>query len=543
MSSIQPPQSLRPAGAPILQPSLAEQAAKSGKVDAIVFFDQVAKPGLAPAMSALDAAEAMPLGPERKAVTFNALTQLGQATVDTHKPLLDSLLRQGKIAGMDALLTFNAVRVRGASTDALQQLASSGAWQVVADDVVAVPQLPAPANDSISAVSMIPLGKAQPSGLIPGDPVEDPNAIYMDWGVKKMDAPAAWQQGITGAGIVVASLDTGVITDHSGLKANYRGTRPDGTQDHNHNLLNVVEKDGQYPIDDVGHGTHTLGSVVGNDAKHLVGVAPDAKFIAVRGLGAAGGNMFSLMSAMEWMLAPTDLTGKNPRPDLAPDIITNSWGGAPVSQPFLWQALRNWRRAGIIPIFASGNNRNAQPGEVAAPGMYGDTITVGASEPDDSRAFFSMYGPSNFSRDRKPEIVAPGTWTYSTYPDGTFRDTFIVEGKRYPASGTSMATPHVAGAVALYMQAHPGATYDQILAALKQSGTRANNPNDEIGFGRVQVDKLITPDTISPKAQRTDASRVKQLMDQVKAAVVYSSRPPQEQPAQQPEPAKAPALA
>ncbi len=531
MSSIQPPQSMIAPGTPVLQPALLAEATTAGKADAIVFFKQVEKPGLTAAASALEAAESMPLGPQRKEVAYGALTTLGAATIDAHKPLLDKLQQDGKISGVDALLTFNAVRVRGASVDALKSLAAAGAWQVIADGKVAVPMIPAPADDSVHGASMIPLGKAQPSGLVPGDPVEDPNAIYMDWGVQKMQAPAAWQQGITGAGITVASLDTGVMSDHSGLKGNYRGTKADGTVDHNYNLLNVIEKKADYPIDDVGHGTHTIGNVVGNDAHHLTGVAPDAKFIVARGLGEAGGNMFALMGAMEWMMAPTDLAGKNPRPDLAPDIVTNSWGGAPVSQSFLWQALRNWRRAGIIPVFAAGNNRKAVPGEVAAPGMYKETITVGATEPDDSRAYFSMFGPSEFSKDKKPEVAAPGTWSYSTYPDGTFRDTFIIDGKRYPASGTSMATPHVAGAVALYMQAHPKATYDEILNALKHSGTLFTTPNEEIGYGRVQVEKLIAPGSIEADAKRTDAARVKQLMDQVAAATVYSSRPKPAAPA------------
>ncbi len=524
MTSIQSPQSMLAPGTPVLQPSLLAEATSKGKADAIVFFNQVEKPGLASAMSTLEAAESMPLGAPRKEAVYTALTALGTATIDAHKPLLDKLQQSGQISGVDNLITFNAVRVRNASVEALRSLAKDGAWQVIADSKVAVPMIPASAEDSVHGASMIPLGKAQ-AGAVPGDPVEDPKAIYMDWGVKKMQAPAAWQQGITGAGIVVASLDTGVITDHSGLKTNYRGTRADGTQDHNYNLLNVVEKNSQYPIDDVGHGTHTLGNVVGNDAHHLTGVAPDAKFIVARGLGEAGGNLFALMGAMEWMLAPTDLAGKNPRPDLAPDIVTNSWGGPPVSQTFLWQALRNWRRAGIIPVFAAGNNRKAVPGEVAVPGMYKEAITVGATEPDDSRAFFSMYGPSEFSRDKKPEVAAPGTWSYSTYPDGTFRDTFIIDGKRYPASGTSMATPHVAGAVALYMQAHPNATYDQVLGALKAAGTLAGKPNEEIGYGRVQVEKLIAPGSIAKDAKLTDAGRVKQLMEQVAQSTVFSSRP------------------
>jgi len=334
---------------------------------------------------------------------------------------------------------------------------------------------------------------------------------------------------------MVASLDTGVNLDHPGLKANFRGTKPDGTQDLNYNWFNGVEKNsGSGWIDDVGHGSHTTGSVLGNDKQHLTGVAPDAKFIAARGLGEKGGSMFALMAGMEWMLAPTDLKGQHPRPDLAPDVVTNSWGGAPTSNPFLWMELRNWRRAGIVPVFAAGNDRAPKPGNVAVPGMYSETVTVGATEKDDTRAYFSMYGPSEFSSDKKPEVMAPGTKTYSTTPDGQFHDTLIEDGKQYPWSGTSMATPHVAGAVALYLQAHPKANFDDIRKALIASSTHPDAPTESDGYGRVQVDKLIAPGSIDKNAVLADPTRVKQLMDEVGRATAYPGDPKVPAPADAP---------
>jgi subtilisin family serine protease len=211
---------------------------------------------------------------------------------------------------------------------------------------------------------------------------------------------------------------------------------------------------------------------------------------------------------------------------MAPDIVTNSWGGAPVGNPFLWMALRNWRRAGIIPVFASGNAQPTKPGQVAVPGMYPEAITVGARDLDDKRAWFSMFGPSDFSNDKKPEVMAPGHWTYSSLPDGTVRDTFPVKmpdgsTRLAPASGTSMATPHVAGAVALYMQAHPGAKFDEVLDALKQASSLYANPNEEQGYGNLQVDKLITAENISKDAVRTDKARVDELAAQVAKAKIF----------------------
>jgi subtilisin family serine protease len=122
--------------------------------------------------------------------------------------------------------------------------------------------------------------------------------------------------------------------------------------------------------------------------------------------------------------------------------------------------------------------------------------------------------------------MAPGHWTYSALPDGTVRDTFPVQMpdgtiREAPASGTSMATPHVAGAMALYLQANPGATFDQVMQALKRSGNLFTKPNEEQGYGIVQVDKLITPETIAAGAVRTDQKRVDELMAQFAKGQVF----------------------
>ena len=534
----------------VIDPKLAAAAAQ-GPVDAVVFFKapEAMQQGAASKFTAI---EAMPLGAARKTAAYEAIHELGTATLDANRAAVSSLVSSGLATGVDELWSLGAVRVRGASMATLQKLALPGVQAIVADERIAAPALPAGTSDAVDGAIEI-AGEERPdwsAGSAEAKAADaDPNAVWMDWGVKRMDAPAAWKQGITGAGIVIGSLDTGVTVEHPVLKQHYRGTNPDGTFSHDYNWKDVVKKeypenntlpDGSHyddadkaangtslrPIDLVGHGSHTTGSVLGSDAKHITGVAPDATFITARGLGEKGGSMFDLISAMEWFMAPTKVDGTAPRPDLAPDIVTNSWGGAPVGNPFLWMALRNWRRAGIIPVFAAGNDRNAQPGKVAVPGMYPETITVGASDLDDKRAWFSMFGPSDFANDKKPEVMAPGHWTYSTLPDGTTRDTFPVhmpDGsvRLAPASGTSMATPHVAGAMALYLQAHPGATFDDVMQALKSSGNLATTPNEEQGYGIVQVDKLIAPGTIDANAKLASKERVTELMAEVAAAKVY----------------------
>lgn len=524
--------------------NLATAAEKKGSADAIVFFKTpYTNQNARAAVDALAGADLMPRGADRKQAVATALQKINNVTRETMDPKIEALVKKGAVKGVDNLWAFNAMRLRGANVEALRSLAGPNVLSIVPDEIVAYPQVPNNGFlDPVAGAALIDAkqkpresgkpdkggktpGKTAPGAKAPRGVKADDNVVHIDWGVMKMNAPAAWQQGITGAGIVVGGLDTGVIPEHPGLKANFRGTKPDGTQDLNHNWFNGVEKGLDSPIDDVGHGTHTIGSVLGNDKNHIVGVAPDAKFIAARGLGEAGGNLFGLMNTMQWMIAPTDLKGKNPKPELAPDIVTNSWGGPPTSNPFLWSGLRNWRRAGLIPIFAAGNARTPLPEQVASPGLYDETITVGATGPDDKRASFSMYGPTKYANDRKPEVMGPGVKTYSTTPDGQYHDTLISNGKQYEWSGTSMATPHVAGAAALYMQAHPDATFDEIRNALIQSSTHIKEPSHEDGYGRVQVDKLIAPGTIDKGAKLTDPARVKELMDQVSRGKVWPGDP------------------
>jgi len=539
-----------PATPRIVDPSLMAAAAK-GPVDAVVFFRAPETAATKGAASKFTAIEAMPLGSERKTAAFNALHEIGTATLEANRDTVAGLVDKGLATAVDELWSLGAVRVRGASLDTIKSLVGPGVQSIMQDIKVAAPTLPSAAEGAIEGAvqANLPASFDRTTGAKEARAQDaDPSKVWMDWGVKRMDAPAAWAQGITGAGIVIGSLDTGVAVGHPVLKNNYRGTNADGTVSNDYNWKDVVKEtpedgilpDGskfdesdkapngtsKRPIDLNGHGTHTSGSALGWNPQHITGVAPDAKLIVARGLGEKGGSMFDLVAAMEWFMAPTKVDGSEPRPDLAPDIVTNSWGGAPSSNPFLWMALRNWKRAGIIPVFAAGNAQKPNPGEVAVPGMYPETITVGASDLDDARAWFSMFGPSDMANDKKPEVMAPGHWTYSTLPDGTVRDTFPVtmpdgSHREAPASGTSMATPHVAGAMALYLQAHPGATFDDVMGALKKSGNLFTNPNEEQGYGIVQVDKLISPDSIAKDAKRTDKARVDELMAQVAKAQVF----------------------
>lgn len=155
-------------------------------------------------------------------------------------------------------------------------------------------------------------------------------ATAVEWGIEAIRADQVWSElDAHGEGLVIANIDTGVDFAHPALADNYRGRAPDGTVDHNyhwHDPSGVCPSEA--PCDNQGHGTHTMGTMVGSDAGGTaIGVAPDATWIAAKGCEATanvGCSRPALLASGQWMLAPRDLSGGNPRPDLRPHIINNS---------------------------------------------------------------------------------------------------------------------------------------------------------------------------------------------------------------------------
>ncbi len=273
-----------------------------------------------------------------------------------------------------------------------------------------------------------------------------------EWNIARVRAPEVWSTfSDRGEGIVVANIDTGVQFNHPALVKQYRGRKPDGTFDHNYNWVDPSEVCGRpslVPCDNVNHGTHTMGTMVGDDGDpgtNQIGVAPHAKWIAAKGCETFGCSLSALLKSGQWVLAPTDLQGKNPKPELRPDVVNNSWGGAP-TDPFYRDTVRAWVAAGLFPAFANGN---AGPGcgSVSAPGSYPESYGVGAFDINNAIAPFSSRGPAPavFGAGIKPQIAGPGVNVKSSVPGGNYAN----------FSGTSMATPHVAGAVALLWSAAP----------------------------------------------------------------------------------------
>ncbi|MFD4651907.1 S8 family serine peptidase [Streptomyces sp. NPDC058441] len=275
-----------------------------------------------------------------------------------------------------------------------------------------------------------------------GDAVSDSTP---DWGVSDIKADQVWDQyKDRGEGIVVASVDSGVDYTHPDLVDNYRGNNGDGTFTNDYNFYDATGIcDTSAPCDDNGHGTHTMGTMVG---KNGIGVAPNAKWMAAKACGGSRGECLDedTLAAGQWILAPTDHNGQNPRPDLAPNIVNNSWGGGVTT--FYKDIVQAWNAAGIFEAFAAGNDGDGTTcSTTRAPGAQDTSYGVGAYNSAGSITDFSGFGPSPVDGSAKPNISAPGEDITSAWPGDSYNT----------IDGTSMATPHVAGAVALLWSAAP----------------------------------------------------------------------------------------
>lgn len=273
----------------------------------------------------------------------------------------------------------------------------------------------------------------------------------IEWNIFNIRAPDAWATFATqGEGIVVANIDGGVDYTHPALAAQYRGNLGNGVFDHNYSWYDPMgdcTSPSTVPCDEDGHGTHTMGTMVGSDGPagpNQIGVAPRSRWIAAKGCSYYGCPDEALLLAGEWILAPTDLAGNNPRPALRPHVVNNSWGGYG-GDVFFQAIVQAWEAAGIFPVFAVGNDGAYGCQSAGSPGDQPDSYAVGAYDSENRIAYFSGRGPSAFDGIIKPNIAAPGVEVRSSIPGGAYA----------PWDGTSMAAPHVAGTVALMWSAAP----------------------------------------------------------------------------------------
>jgi subtilisin family serine protease len=290
----------------------------------------------------------------------------------------------------------------------------------------------------------------------------------LDVSVPQIGAPQAWQAGYTGKGVKVAVLDTGIDAAHPDLAGKVEASQSFIT--------------GEAVADGHGHGTHVADTIVGSGAASggkYKGVAPDATLLVGKVLDNAGsGPASSIIAGMEWAAAQ------------GADVISMSLGGCctdgtdPMSQ-----AVNDLSaQYGALFVVAAGND--TLPMTVSSPGAADSALTVAAVDRQDVRASFSSQGPRLTDYGLKPDISAPGVSIVAARAAGTSIGT-PVDDKYTALSGTSMATPHVAGAAALLAQQHPDWTWQQLKGALKSSSKQLGNSAYEVGAGRVDVARAV----------------------------------------------------
>lgn len=370
--------------------------------------------------------------------------------------------------------------------------------------------LPADALDRIAARADVVGIDANPRIVLQA-PVADGTSTWrpklVEWGVARVRAPEAWALGFRGQGVVVAAQDTGYQWDHPALRASYRGWNGTSVNHayHWHDAIHAIVGTGSNPCgldvaapcDDNGHGTHTLGTMVGDDGgANQVGVAPDARWIACRNMERGNGTPATYIECFQFFLAPTDAAGANPDPARAPHIINNSWGCPPsegCAPATLQSVVDNLRAAGILVVVSAGNSGSGCGSVVDPPAIYAGSFSVGATTSGDAIAAFSSRGPVTVdgSNRLKPDVTAPGAGIRSALPGGGYGS----------LSGTSMAGPHVAAVAAIVMSANPElrgnpAAVEAILreTAIPTTSTQtcgafsgAAVPNAVFGHGRVDA--------------------------------------------------------
>ncbi|WP_406423155.1 S8 family serine peptidase [Streptomyces sp. NBC_00873] len=367
-------------------------------------------------------------------------------------------LKQAAPAGSvkaDELPSANAVALRASKKKA------ATFWEAVDDDSAAATKAPKLA-DGIKKLWL-----------------DRPVQVTLDQSVPQIGAPEAWADGYDGTGTKVAVLDTGVDPNHPDVAGRVKKTQ---------NFTDDPDA-----VDHHGHGTHVASTIAGSGAASggkYKGVAPGADLYIGKVLNNAGsGPQSGVIAGMEWAVAQ------------GADVVSMSLGSEAPSDgtdPISEAVNQLTASSGSLFVIAAGNTG---PGKstVGSPGAADAALTVGAVSKQDQLANFSSRGPLKDTFAVKPEITAPGVGIVAARAAGTSMGT-AVDANYTAASGTSMATPHVAGAAAILAQRHPDWTADRLKQVLVGTAKQGSYTAYQQGSGRVDVPKAIDATVYSSPA-------------------------------------------
>jgi subtilisin family serine protease len=460
-----------PATAGVVDPSLEAVMAETpaGETVSVLVYlvDQV---DLAQTTRDLDAVGASM--PYRHEMVVRSLQETAAGTQANLSNALADMQKQGLVAGYQSFWLVNAFQAE-VLPEAVEQIAAH-------PDVDQVYL-----NYGIELIDPVDEGPIEeaPAGAL---------ALAPESGVQAVRAPEVWALGYTGEGITVANMDTGVQGDHPALASRWAGVADPRYAGHPEwAWYDPYAGQNNFPYDNGGHGTHTMGSVCGGPPGLEIGVAPGAQWIASAPIDRGGGIPRTVADAIlsfQWM---TDPDGNPSTSWDVPRVCSNSWGvttghGYPPCDETFWSYLDACEAAGTIIVFSAGNEGTSglrRPPDRATDEYNTMAVAaVDANDPSWPIANFSSRGPTFCTPDGsaaiKPDISAPGVNVYSSYPGSSYRS----------LSGTSMASPHVNGVMALMLQANPDLSSEQVKQICYDTAVDLGSPGEDNSYGYGMID-------------------------------------------------------
>lgn len=399
---------------------------------------------------------------------YEVISSLQQKAALTQRPLikmLNDLEKEGKVEAIRNFWIANAIAFSG-TPEAIRQIAALDYIENVEYD------LPIELIKPIKGEFAPPIISTHSQGL---------DVIH---------APQVWAMGYTGAGRLVSNIDTGVDGTHPALSSRWRGNNGHPASQCWYDPVGNTS----YPEDYGEHGTHTMGTICGRSSTtyDTVGVAINAQWIACATID-NGATTQQMIASFQFVADPDD----NPyTTDDVPDVVSNSWGWSPFWPGYshcdntFWSAMDGAENAGVVVVFAAGNEGENGANSLRTPAdrasSYYNAFSVGAIDGHTAGypiAYFSSLGPcqcASGNMNIKPELVAPGVNVRSSVPGGGYQET--------DWSGTSMATPHIAGSVAILRQVNPNLDVDQIKEIMLQSCVDLGTAGEDNTYGHGYLD-------------------------------------------------------